>query len=145
MIAPPGVHESNFPTIDASEPGHIAVGFPGSDSTRPSDPTRAWQYYMVVSANAGAPNPTFVSRSPQIPGTDSRIVHRGACSNRCGGMFDFLDIKIAPADGGRVWATLSDDCTGACVNDPKGASDNADVGLGFAVEQVAGPVLGPGR
>ena len=37
MIAPPGVHESNFPTIDASRPGHIAIGFPGSQSTKPTD------------------------------------------------------------------------------------------------------------
>src|SRR3954452_14840928 len=57
MIAPPGVTESNFPTIDASRPGRIAVGFPGSQRTSTTDTKRAWQYYMVVSSDADGANP----------------------------------------------------------------------------------------
>ncbi|PYS45410.1 MAG: hypothetical protein DMG13_32240, partial [Acidobacteria bacterium] len=57
MMAPPGVHEVNFPTIAAGDPGRIAVLFPGSESKDFSDPTRPWNTYIVVSVNALEPIP----------------------------------------------------------------------------------------
>ena len=47
MIAPPGVHEVDFPTITAGDPGRIAVLFPGSESQNFNDPTRPWNLYVV--------------------------------------------------------------------------------------------------
>jgi len=63
-IAPPGVHEVNFPTIDVGDPGKIAITFPGTTSTLGhKDLTRTWNSYVVVSTNALAANPLFLSNT----------------------------------------------------------------------------------
>jgi hypothetical protein len=156
MIAPPGVHEVNWPTIDAGDPGRIAITFPGTtavnedDRTKPSaDLTRPWNSYVVVSTNALSGNPLFLSNitnSPYDP------VHRGNCNGRCGNMYDFLDVVVSPGDQGRVWATATDTCTKASscnskrVKGADGAAVNATNGAavdmqGVALRQVSGPAL----
>lgn len=142
MIAPPGVREVNFPTITAGDAGRIAVTFPGTKSADRDDQTRPWNSYQLVSINAGTladgdpqTNPLFVWATANDP-TDP--IHRGDCTDRCGGMFDFLDIQTSPADGS-FWATASDTCVGDCISDPTAAT--ADVGQGVAVHQTAGPSL----
>ena len=121
MMAPPGVHEVNFPTIAAGDPGRIAVLFPGSESQDFSDPTRPWNTYIVVSVNALDANPTFTWTTANNPNDP---VHRGSCGpGRCdaedgGSMFDFLDIQVSPADGA-FWGSTSD----TCVPDPDAAKN----------------------
>lgn len=140
-FAPPGVHEVNFPTIVAGDPGRIAVLFPGSESEDWEDETRPWNLYVVMSVNALDDNPTFTWTTAN----DSKDpVHRGACGpGRCdaadgGSMFDFLDIQVSPADG-MFWGTASDTCVGACITNP--AAPKLRPGAGVAIRQVKGPSL----
>jgi hypothetical protein len=156
MIAPPGVHEVNFPTIDVGDPGKIAITFPGTTSTGGTkDNTRPWNSYVVVSTNVLSDNPLFLSN---IANPKNDPVARGDCSDRCGRMYDFLDIVSAPNQGGRVFATAVDTCTeeNSCnskrvsgndddadvvteeTNHPYGASSDMQ---GVIIRQVSGPAL----
>ncbi|HEV8385413.1 MAG TPA: pre-peptidase C-terminal domain-containing protein [Candidatus Acidoferrales bacterium] len=147
MIAPPPVHQVDFPTIVAGDPGRIAVLFPGSESSSTTDPKRPWNAYVLISTNALAASPTFTwttANDPKDP------VHRGSCGpDRCdaedsGSMFDFLDIQFSPSDG-IFWGTVSD----TCVTDPDPAKNcvtNPDAvklrpGQGVAFRQIKGPLL----
>lgn len=133
MIAPPGVHEVNFPAIAAGDAGRIAITFPGT-ATRGADPNRPWNSYVLVSTNALSSKPLFVWTTANDPADP---VHRGDCGpGRCEGMFDFLDIVASPADG-RFWATATDTCTGACVT----GQAPADAAAGVAIRQLKGPTL----
>jgi hypothetical protein len=160
MIAPPGVHEVNFPTIDVGDPGKIAITFPGTTSDAGAkDKTRPWNSYVVVSTDALSANPLFLSN---IANPKNDPVARGDCSDRCGRMYDFLDVVSAPADQGRVFATAVDTCTAenSCssrrvkgndddsdivteeTNHPYGASSDMQ---GVIIREVSGPALrGPG-
>jgi hypothetical protein len=150
MIAPPGVHEVNFPTIIAGDAGRIAVLFPGSESTAfgdaaTDDETRAWNLYVLMSVDAlkaadpaGTPAFTWTIANPR-----NDPVHRGTCGpGRCdaddgGSMFDFLDIQVGP--DGMFWGTASDTCTGACVTNPDAAKLRP--GQGVSIRQTKGPSL----
>lgn len=136
MIAPPGVREVNFPTIAAGDAGKIVLTFPGTTVNDPSDPTRPWNSYVVLSTDALSANPTFLSNIAN-PAADP--VHRGNCLGRCGGMFDFLDVVVSPADGA-AWATATDTCTAQdnCNTNPKGAPSDM---RGIAIREIAGPPL----
>jgi hypothetical protein len=144
MIAPPGVHEVNWPTIDAGDAGRITITFPGTtsvnddDTLPPDDPARPWNSYVLVSTNALSSQPLFLSNIANPPYDP---VHRGNCNGRCGNMFDFLDVIVSPADQGRVWAAAVDTCTAvkSCKSkdDPNLAGDMQ----GVAIRQVSGPAL----
>jgi hypothetical protein len=133
MIAPPGVHEVNFPTITAGDAGRIAITFPGTTVDNPQDPTRPWNSYVVVSSNALDPDPLFLSNIANDPDDP---VHRGDCLGRCAGMFDFLDIQASPTDG-TAWASAVDTCTGACVTDPNAPAGSA---RGIAIQTLNLPL-----
>ena len=134
MIAPPGVHEVNFPAIIAGDRGRIAITFPGTTSRSRLDQRRPWNSYVVVSINALGADPLFVWTTGNDPADP---VHRGDCGpGRCGGMFDFLDIVLSPWNG-RVWATATDTCVGECVN----GNGAADAAAGAVLKQVDGPLL----
>ncbi|HYU31920.1 MAG TPA: sialidase family protein [Thermoanaerobaculia bacterium] len=134
MIAPPGVHEVNFPAIVAGDSGRIMITFPGTTSRNRLDQRRPWSSYIVVSINALSSNPLFVWTTGNDPADP---IHRGDCGpGRCGGMFDFLDIVLSPWNG-RVWASATDTCTGDCVTGD-GASEDA---AGAVYKQVKGPLL----
>lgn len=147
MMAPPGVHEVDFPTIAAGDSGRIAVLFPGSQSQDFSDPTRPWNVYVVMSVNALAANPTFTWTTANNP---SDPVHRGDCGpGRCdaldgGSMFDFLDVQVSPVDGA-FWGTASDTCvpdpdpTRNCVTNPQ--AQKLRPGQGVAIREIKGPSL----
>lgn len=134
MIAPPGVHEVNFPAIAAGDAGRIAITFPGTAVRGGADPNRPWNSYVMVSTNMLSSNPLFVWTTANDPADP---VHRGDCGpGRCEGMFDFLDIVASPADG-RFWATATDTCTGDCVT----GQAPADAAAGVAIRQLKGPSL----
>lgn len=137
MIAPPGVTQVNFPTLDAGDRGRIAITFPGTTGD-PKDKDRPWNTYVVVSTDALSANPTFVSSTANDP---KDPVHRGNCNGRCAGMFDFLDVVSAPTAGGAVWATATDTCTKPACTDPDGTATKATDSAGVAVRQVSGPAL----
>jgi len=134
MVAPPGVHEVNFPAIVAGDRGRIAITFPGTTSRNRVDQRRPWSTYMVVSINALSADPLFVWTTANDPADP---IHRGDCGpGRCGNMFDFVDVVLSPWNG-RVWATATDTCTGDCVTG-NGASESA---AGAVAKQVDGPLL----
>jgi hypothetical protein len=139
MIAPPGVEEVNFPTIDAGDAGRIAIHFPGTVVGDRSDAQRPWNSYEVVSTNALDEDPLFVfalANDPENP------IHRGNCGpGRCAGMFDFLDVLVPPpgvpeASQG-FWAAATDTCDDNCER----CATAADGAAGVAVRQTAGPAL----
>ncbi len=149
MIAPPGVQAVNFPTIDVGDPGKIAIFFPGSPegTERETVRSRPWNYYGVVSTDALSANPTFVSTIANKP---SDPIHRGECDGRCGRVYDFIDVVVAPSDSGRVWSPGIDTCIGECstkrvpgfqsglVADDHGGS-GARVGVVY--RQISGPAM----
>jgi hypothetical protein len=154
MVAPPGVHEVNLPTIDAGDAGRITLTFPGTtlvneddDAKPPTDKTRPWNSYVVVSTNALSAKPLFLSN---IANPTYDPVHRGDCLGRCGNMFDFLDVVVAPGDQGRIWATAVDTCTSvkkcsttrvAGNNNNTGSLGATDDMQGVAIRQISGPAM----
>lgn len=137
MVAPPGVAEVNFPVVTAGAAGHIAIHFPGTTDARQDNERRPWNSYIVMSTNADEPAPVFLAAMANDPADP---VHRGDCTGRCAGMYDFLDIVVSPQDG-RLWAAAVDTCTEVrdcnAVPNVGAAVDNQ----GFVIRQVAGPRL----
>ena len=139
MIAPPGVQEVNFPTIDAGDPGRIVIHFPGTVVGDRGDSQRPWNLYEVVSTNALDADPLFVFAVANDP---AQPVHRGNCGpGRCAGMFDFLDVEVPPAEAPAFaqgfWAAGVDTCDAACET-YGGAAGRMD---GIVVRQTGGPPL----
>jgi hypothetical protein len=148
MVAPPGVKVTNFPSLAAGDNGRVVITFPGSTDPQANRNGKtnhaAWNYYVVETQNALSPRPTFVSQIAPIPsalGGGSTVMHRGQCNGRCAGLFDFLDVQVAPTAGGPAYASLSDDCTAACAKVPGAPSKDVSAGQGILVRQVAGPAL----
>ncbi len=135
MISPPGVTEVNFPVLVAGDEGRLAINFPGTTSTDPTDTTRPWNEYVVVVTDAHTADPVFYSATANDPATD--VFHRGDCNGRCAGLWDFVDVVIAPGTG-EAWAAAADACIRNC--DEKPASDK-QVGDGVAIRQIGGPRL----
>jgi hypothetical protein len=140
LVAPPGVAAVNYPTIDVQGPGQIAISFPGTTS-RTATAARPWNYYVMRSTNGLSPLPIFHSSTIQAP---SDPVHRGACLDRCAGMYDFIDVVIAPRTK-ELWAAAVDTCTSVkCIAAAgPGLSDaqSADDGQGIGIRQLSGAGL----
>lgn len=140
-VAPPGVREVNFPTLDAGpRPGQLAIAFPGSAKhyADEQDPSMPWNYYVTTSLNADSARPLFVSATANPP---SDPIHRGRCQARCAGMLDFIDVEFAPS--GEIWAAATDTCTAKDGCRTARAADTivATDAQGVAVRQLAGPGL----
>ena len=131
MIAPPGVVEVNFPTIEAGDEGKIAITFPGSTDAA----GEAWNQYAIVSTNALDDSPLFLSATGNDPHDP---VLRGACGGetRCDGIGDFIDVEITPS--GELWAAATDGCVDACST---GSGPILERGYGLMLRQVGGPSL----
>lgn len=138
LLAPPGLTAVTYASIAAGDAGRLAVSMLGTRGAD-GDDTRAWGFYLAVSTNAASADPLYIASTVDIPGTGSNVVGRG--SDCCSPVQDFLNDVVAPTAGGRVWASLSDGCTGACVKDPHGASDNANIGRAYVVRQLTGPAM----
>ena len=145
MVAPPGVRVTNFPSLAAGDRGHVVITFPGSTDQRANTDKQLspWQYYVVFSQDALSSHPHFVSQVARIPSSlgGGTTMHRGPCNGRCAGLFDFLDVQVAPTPGSPAYASLSDDCTGPCVGSPRGKSTHPDAGAGIVVRELAGPSM----
>jgi hypothetical protein len=156
MIAPPGVHETNFPSVDVGDAGRVAITFPGTTSDDGhKDPKRPWNSYVVMSTNALSSNPLFLSN---IANPKFDPVARGDCQGRCGRMYDFLDVVSSPVDQGRVYAAAVDTCTRLLDCNIKHVAGNFDSDdviqeetahdygasadmQGVVIRQVSGPAL----
>ena len=141
-VAPPGVHAANFPTIVAGENGRVAITFTGTTDADEESKTRPWNAYVVFSSNALEREPLFISNIANQKGDP---IHRGPCRGRCGGVFDFADIQVSPADGA-FWATSSDSCVAedGCSDSYEGdLPQSATPGQadGLAIRQIGGPRL----
>jgi hypothetical protein len=157
-ITPPDVKEVNFPAITAGDPGRIAITFPGTVADHGGDPAevkkaqdclsdaslcdrnRPWDTFIVMSTNALDANPTFTSAAVSPP---EDPIHRGNCTGRCAGMFDFMKIVTSPADGA-FWATATDTCLpeNACADGRAGEGVPSETsGKGYVARQVGGPKL----
>ena len=133
LVSPPGVTQVNFPTMVAGDEGKLALLFPGT-TVEGDDPARPWNSYVVVTENALADDPVFLSTTANDPADP---IHRGDCHGRCGGMLDFLDIITSPVDGA-LWAAIVDTCISAACLDGSGPANAAD---GIAVRQLGGPSI----
>lgn len=143
LVGPPGLRAVNFPSVDAGEPGHVVLSYPGTTVTDPTNPARAWNYYVLESKNALAPQPTFRSATANAIADP---VHRGVCLGRCAGMYDFLDVIYSPA--GDIWGAMVDTCTGPCAElGPKAteiaAAQRPRDAQGVVVRELAGRAAGP--
>jgi hypothetical protein len=132
MVAPPGVEAVNFPVVAAGDAGRVALSFP-STFTKGDAADRPWNHHVVVTDNALDERPVFLSALVNDP---LDPIHRGACLERCGGLWDFIDAVVAP--DGTLWAATSDDCVGACI---AGADVQLPHGRGVAIRQTGGPAL----
>ncbi len=110
LVGPPGLKAVNFPSIDAGEKGVVAISYPGTLTADATNLARPWNYYVARTANALAKQPVFHSATANAL---SDPIHRGVCLGRCAGMYDFLDVIVAPS--GEIWAAAVDTCTNACA------------------------------
>ncbi len=150
MIAPPNVREAQFVTVAGGKRGGIGITFMGTTVADQSDKTRPWDLYTIVSLDALAANPLFISNVAN-PGGPTDPIHRGDCPDRCGNVLDFLDAIISPFGNNDLWASGVDTCTtkDQCSAVRKkgfvdGGGDNAASDMkGFAIHQIGGPHVGP--
>lgn len=143
LVGPPGLRAVNFPSVDAGEPGHVVISYPGTTVTDPTNPARAWNYYVLESTNALAAQPVFRSSTANALADP---VHRGVCLGRCAGMYDFLDVIYSPA--GEIWGAMVDTCTGPCAQLGPAATELAAAerptdAQGVVVRELASRVAAP--
>ncbi|MGH2692163.1 MAG: sialidase family protein [Actinomycetota bacterium] len=130
MIAPPGVRRANFPVVAGGDPGEVAISFPSTTKTG----ALSWDQTVVITEDALGADPIFLSATGNPPNDP---IHRGNCTGRCGGLWDFIDIQISAA--GEAWVATSDDCSGTCNSTPM--ASNLKAGDGIAIRQIGGPLL----
>jgi hypothetical protein len=140
LIAPPGVTAVNYPSIDVQAPGHLVMSFPGTTG-KSATAARPWNYYVAVTTDALSPRPTFHSTTANAVADP---IHRGPCLDRCAGMYDFIDVVVAPKSK-ELWAAGVDTCTSAGCKSASGttltAAQAANDAQGFVVRQLSGPGL----
>lgn len=140
LIAPPGVTAVNYPSIDVREPGHLVISFPGTTGTT-ATAARPWNYYVAATTDALSARPTFHSTTANAA---SDPIHRGPCLGRCAGMYDFIDVVVAPRSD-ELWAAGVDTCTSAACKGASGttltSAQAASDAQGFVVRQLSGPGL----
>ena len=155
MVGPPGLTEANLPSLDAGDPGKIAITYMGSENS-PFKPNKeddggectalttcggddaykrtTWNGYMTISANALDKDPLFYTSTVN---DKKDPLKRGECGpGRCGtAVYDFIDIVIGPK--GDVWGAYVDACITMCSTTP-GSDMGADAVVG---RLVGGPKL----
>lgn len=101
MIAPPiNLSGTGFPVVVAGDAGTVAFGYVGE--TEGDD--EIWNAYLTYATDAF--NETPLLTTVQLNGDDDPIDTVADCGyNRCGGLGDFLDIRVD--EYGRTWFALS--------------------------------------
>lgn len=138
MVGAPGLREANLPTIDALGNGRIAFAYMGSENVKINKDERdyaaaTWNGYIGMTSNATSKKPVFFTGTVN----DKRDpIFRQKCGpGRCGAVFDFIDVEIAP--DGTPWAPFVDACVTICA---QGAPGN-DGDEGITGRLVGGPSL----
>lgn len=155
-LSPPHVTAAMLVDIEAGAPGRLAAAYVateieggygdkptgGSGTVTDLSPAEepaewddaAWHAYLTVIPDAMADDPVVLTVTANDPADP---VARGVCGKtRCGGMGDFLDVRIAP--DGRAYAAFVDVCTAECVTDPGVKKDEP---VGFVGTLMEGPAL----
>lgn len=138
-VTAPGLNEAALVQLAAGGAGKVALAYLGT-STSPRgifDPGEyqetLWHPYMAVSYDADAEQPTF--HTARLTPADDALV-RGTCGPlRCGAVYDFIDVRIAP--DGTPWAPYVDGCFAACA---AGETETQDA-MGLAGRLWNGPSL----
>lgn len=115
-VTAPGLNEVALVQMTAGGVGKLAFAYLGT-STSPRGAFEAaeygettWGAYQAVTYDAMVDDPTFLSVELNAPG-DPLV--RGVCGPlRCGPVFDFIDVRIAP--DGAPWSPYVDGCFQAC-------------------------------
>jgi hypothetical protein len=139
-VTMPGVTAAKFPAITAGADGHIAFTYVGTTvkgGFAGDQDNATWSAYIGMSLNAADDTPVFAS-TPVRDSADP--IKRGACVDRCDGMFDFIDIQIQPTTG-QVWSSMVDLCNDACAA-PAGTPSDPITSRGAVGVQVGGTMLG---
>lgn len=114
MVTPAGMHSGSLPEMTAGGRGKIAFTYMASLSAPDADIT-TWDALITTSWDADSTEPTFYTAVINDPVVDAFVV--GDCGTfSCGGIQDFMDIRIGPE--GTPYAALIDDCLGegyACL------------------------------
>jgi len=155
-IMPPGVARMSAFTesIDAADPGKIALVLMGTDDPPSAADKTRWNAYVITSTTALDPDPTFYGATMNDPATNALWIGSDCGDLRCGNVGDFLDVVIGP--DGTAWAALvdscpnGDQCTSFGVTDPRGESVAGQlVGgsplVGTVAQQLPQVTLPPGR
>ncbi len=103
MIAPPaGLSGTGFPVVTAGAEGRAAFGYVGAKMNENGETN--WHAYITTVTDAFSENPLFTTT--QITADDDPLDDVDDCGyNRCGGLGDFLDMRIDAQ--GRVWFALA--------------------------------------
>jgi hypothetical protein len=101
MIAPPtNLTGTGFPVVVAGDAGTVAFGYVGEAG----GDEETWNAYLTYATDAF--NETPLLTTVQLNGIDDPIDTEPDCGyNRCGGLGDFLDIRVDAY--GRTWFSLS--------------------------------------
>ena len=101
MIAPPiNLSGTGFPVVVAGDAGTVAFGYVGENEGDEA----TWNAYLTYATDAF--NETPLLTTVQLNGIDDPIDTEPDCGyNRCGGLGDFLDIRVDAY--GRTWFSLS--------------------------------------
>jgi hypothetical protein len=143
MVAAPGVKEVTLPTLDAGDPGKVAIAYMGSENSKfakcqPDCSTAdyegvKWNGYITMTANALSDDPLFYSGTANAK-SDPFYIGRCDFSNRCSPILDFIDVEISP--DGTPWGAFVDACGPACATNGQN-----DGGLAVVGRLVGGPRL----
>ena len=155
MIAPPGVNETNLPSLDVGDPGKVAIAYLGSENS-PFRPTKrgdggectavntcggeksyaktTWNGYTTVSYNALARDPVFYSGT--VNDKRDPLVRDTCGPGRCRAVFDFIDVVIG--HDGTAWSAWVDGCISICATPAGGSNMGSD---GVVGRLVGGPKL----
>lgn len=131
MIGAPGLKEANLATLDAGAPGKVAVAYMGSTNVKIKKggkderderryETSTWNAYLAASTDVFAKDPVFVTG--QVNKSSDPVKRRACGPGRCGRVFDFIDVIVAP--DGTPWAAFVDACTEICAQ--AGGADFGD-------------------
>ena len=143
QVGAPGLREANLPTIDALGVGKVAFAYMGSENVKITKDaegnqvrdyaTATWNGYVGMTANATSDKPIFYTGTANAK---KDPIYRQKCGpGRCGAVFDFVDVEIAP--DGTPWAPFVDACVTICA---QGAPGN-DGDEGITGRLVGGPSL----
>ena len=124
MVGRPGVVETSLPSLDIGKSGLVAVAYMGTRDAPNAETGYAaveWDGYVTTTRNATARNPLFASTMVNEPADP--LLHGPCPQTKCGPVFDFIDVVVAPDD--IVWGAFVDGCLVHCAGVPLSPNDGS--------------------